>query len=123
MTDINGAPGEPPNLPPPWDGEVAELTTGWEFVGIVFDGDPIEIEGVSPWSAGWDRIGSGQVVVAHPAFPWQRHEMSVYRLERSQPPIYFAAGEFSNTVWGFFRPTAETRRRLAALDRHPAEDG
>ena len=100
----------------PWDGEVAEVSSGWEFVGIVFDGDPILIEGASPWSAGWHRVGEDPVTVAHPSYPWQRHEMSVYKLAGSDPAVYFAAGEFSNTVWGFFSPTAAMRARLEKID-------
>lgn len=54
----------------------------------------------------------GRVVVAHPAHPAQQHSMSVYQLSGADPAVFFAAGELSNAVWGFYEPTEAMRRFL-----------
>lgn len=60
------------------------------------------------WAAEWTATGSS-VTVAHPQYPSQRHVMSVYETTGSVPRIRFAAGEFSNGVWGFFVPAGMDR--------------
>lgn len=42
----------------------------------------------------------------------RRHTLSVYRLSGLGPAAYFAAGEFSNGVWGFYEPTKSMRNFL-----------
>jgi hypothetical protein len=42
--------------------------------------------------------------LSHPQYPAQRHVMSVYEVADSDPAVRFAAGEFSNGVWGFYVP-------------------
>jgi hypothetical protein len=76
---------------------------GWAFVSIGFEGDEVDIAGVNPWKVSWTDT-HGRVTVAHPSYPWQRHTMFTYVVAASDPPIAFAAGEFSNGVWGFFVP-------------------
>ena len=41
---------------------------------------------------------------AHPQYPSRCYTMSIYEVTGSAPSIRFAAGEFSNGVWGFFVP-------------------
>lgn len=38
--------------------------------------------------------------------------MTVYRLGAGSPAVLFAAGEFANGVWGFYRPEASMRKFL-----------
>lgn len=76
---------------------------GWRFVSIGFEGDVTDVGGVDPWTVDWTSTG-GHIVVAHPQYPHQRHRFSVYEVTGSTPPIVFAAGEYSNGVWGFFVP-------------------
>jgi hypothetical protein len=44
------------------------------------------------------------VELPHPAYPNQRHRMSVYEIESGGRRIRFAAGELSANVWGFYVP-------------------
>lgn len=81
----------------------AEVTPGWQFVSIGFEGDPVDVGGVDAWKVEWESTG-WRITVAHPSYPWERHTMFTYVVKGSTPPIEFAAGEFSNGVWGFFRP-------------------
>lgn len=49
------------------------------------------------WAATGERIS-----VAHPNYLGERHTIWVYRVEGLEPEIMFAAGDFSNGVWGFY---------------------
>ncbi len=92
-----------------------EISAGWEFKAIVFESDPIEIAGFQPWQMTWEPVPVGSVWVAHPAHSAQQHSMTVYRLAQTRPPVFFAAGEFSNGVWGFYEPADSMRDFLLRL--------
>jgi hypothetical protein len=89
-----------------------DISKGWEFRAIVIEGDPVDIAGINPWKVEWEPVPVGSVVVAHPTYPAQRHTMSVHRLSGVEPAAFFAAGEFSNAVWGFYEPTHSMREFL-----------
>jgi hypothetical protein len=87
------------------------ITPGWRFVAIVCSSDPVDLEGLNPWDHKWVGDWSKRVIVAHPSYPAQRHDMSVYEmrgLDRQgiERAVRFAAGEFSNSVYGFYLPDA-----------------
>lgn len=84
-----------------------DITPGWTFVGIVSDGYPIKLCGVNPWKFKWRDLDRQPIVVAHPQYPSQRHTMFRWEIVDGKKTIEFAAGEFSNCVWGFYVPTAE----------------
>lgn len=86
-----------------WPTPETPLTPGWRFVSIGFWSDPVDVRGVDPRTFDWGRT-KGWIVVAHPSYPHERHSMFVYELADQTPPLVFAAGEFSNGVWGFFVP-------------------
>lgn len=71
-------------------------------MSIGFEGGSVDIGGMNPWDFSKWRPTHGEVIVAHPAYPSERHAMNTYELSGSNSPIEFAAGEFSNGVWGFF---------------------
>jgi hypothetical protein len=93
---------------------VEDIDAGWRFVSIGFEGQPTDIGGYDPWKADWMSTHS-RITVAHPSYPDQRHPMFTYEIAGSNPPVTFAAGEFSNGVWGFFVPIDE--------DTHHASTG
>jgi hypothetical protein len=89
----------------PVDG-VTPITPGWRFVSIGFEGDPTDVGGgINPWAVTWVST-HGRIVVAHPSYPNQRHTMFTYEVEGTDPPVVFAAGEYSNLVYGFYVPDA-----------------
>jgi hypothetical protein len=103
-------------MTPRWPSEDDAVTPGWEFVSIGLEGDPVDLgSGVSPWpySDRWVATGD-RIVVAHPSYPRQRHDMLVYTLAATNPEVRFAAGEFSNGVWGFYVPRLGGRSSLGA---------
>lgn len=99
---------------PPWATPDSPVTPGWTFVHIGFEGDDVEVRGLNPWKHGWSSPGRS-IIVAHPSYPSQRHRMSVHAIERADGVVTFAAGEFSNGVWGFYVPTSDD----AAVDWPP----
>ncbi len=81
------------------------IDEGWRLVSIGLDTDPVDLGGgVNPWDVDWIMTDS-RITVAHPQYPPQRHTMDVWLVADADPPITFAAGEFSNGVWGFYVPT------------------
>jgi hypothetical protein len=84
---------------------------GWRLLSIGFERDAVEVDGVGLWDATWRATGQ-KITVAHPSHKSQRHHMAIYEAADTDPLIVFAAGEFSNGVWGFFLPASP-----AASDR------
>ena len=74
----------------------------WKAVGVVAEGEPIEVGGVNPWSHSWTSLEQPAVELPHPSYPNQRHRMSVYEVESVGRKITFAAGELSANIWGFY---------------------
>ena len=78
-------------------------TPGWRSGGIVLDGEPLDLEGINPWLHSW--VDTGEIVwMRHPSYPTQLHDMPMYLIAAEGRYITFAAGELSNTVWGFYLP-------------------
>jgi hypothetical protein len=101
-----------PNTSPSSDGQLEPVDEGWRLVSIGFDYDPSDVGGVNPWDVKWTAT-DGRIIVAHPDYPSERHTMFTYEVAGAIPPIVFAAGEFSNGVWGFYVPTRERDVRRA----------
>jgi len=81
------------------------ITPGWRFVAIGLDGAAISLAGLNPWQLKWRRLDEPAITVAHPSHPEQRHQMWIYELRNKNRTVKFAAGEYSNGVWGFYVPT------------------
>lgn len=82
----------------------SDPTTQWVSVGVVLDGDPIDLDGVNPWTTSWTPRNE-TALVRHPSYPTQVHDVGVYTIEHEGRTITFAAGELSNQVWGFYLPS------------------
>lgn len=95
------------------DDEPVDVTQGWQLVAIVGENEPVLFDGVDLWSATWVPVGASHVSVTHPDDPRQVHEMTVYRVGARSPVVLFAAGEFANGVWGFYRPKESMREFLS----------
>ena len=83
-----------------------DVTPGWNLVSIDVEGAEVTLEGIDLWKheGEWRRTGEDPITVAHPSSPAQRHQMFVYELAFPSKRIRFAAGEFSNGVFGFYSP-------------------
>lgn len=78
-----------------------EEPVGWRFVAIGVEGDSVLLGGADAWSAPWSPVGDS-LTVPHPHNPEQRHRFTQYSVKTSVGEVVFAAGEYSNGVWGFF---------------------
>jgi len=84
---------------------MVDVTPGWRHVSIGLEGTPVTIKGIDPWRHGRRWVSSHEkIVVSHPSYPSERHAMFLYTLEVGGKTITFAAGEYSNGVWGFYEP-------------------
>jgi hypothetical protein len=81
-----------------------DVTPGWRYVGTVPDGAPISVGGLNPWPLEWHRLDETLITVQDPLYPAQRHKLLVYELRSPGNTVRFAAGEFSNCMWGFYVP-------------------
>jgi len=73
----------------------------WELAGVVFDGGAISLDGLNPWSYEWIDLNY-TVNVPDPLHHNQIHNLRAYQITDQTKTVYFAAGEFSSGVWGFY---------------------
>ena len=73
----------------------------WQFAGSSKEGEPFEIRGVNVWEQGW-QVSPGQEAHVHDPVYGQGFVFRVYTIQDGEEKVEFAAGEFSNGVWGFF---------------------
>jgi hypothetical protein len=74
----------------------------WKPIGVVAEGQRIEIDGVNPWDHSWRSLEQASLDLPHPSYPAQRHKMKIYEVESAGRKVTFAAGELSPNVWGFY---------------------
>lgn len=81
--------------------------TGWRYAGTSGEGGRFRVRRTNVWSREWRRNGT-TATVSDPLYG-QMFEFDVYEIETPSGPAEFAAGEFSNGVWGFYvRGEADT---------------
>lgn len=82
----------------------AGVTPAWSLVGVVVEGNAIDVRGLNPWDSHWTSTGR-TIAVAHPSYPSQRHSADVCRATApSGREVIFAVAELSNSVYAFFVP-------------------
>ena len=77
----------------------------WTFVGSCADGEAFALGGIDVWSCAWTPRRGEFAAVRDPLYQ-QRFTFPVYELRSGNGTLVFAAGEFSNCIWGFYRPAA-----------------
>ena len=73
----------------------------WIYVTTSLEGEDREIEGLKIWKHEWKRIDGENAPVIDPIYG-ESHVFAVYEMEKDGKIVEFAAGEFSNQVWGFY---------------------
>lgn len=79
----------------------------WKAVGVVAEGNPINIGGANPWKLSWRGAQDAAVDLPHPSHPSQSHKLRVYSTQVGERVVEFAAGEVSANVWAFYVPVEE----------------
>lgn len=72
----------------------------WKHAKTILDGEKYEISGINIWNHSWINTGD-QIKIKDPIYN-QDYTFHVYRIHEGKSTIEFAAGEFSNTVWGIY---------------------
>lgn len=80
------------------------------------DGEEFDLDGLNPWEYEWEHSEPERIVVAHSAYPAQRHEIDVWVIRAPDRVVRFAAGEMSNLAWAFFVPVYGCPRNLRVPD-------
>ena len=77
----------------------------WKTIGVVAAGGEIMVGGLNPWTLEWFSVEEEPpLLLPHPWYPDQRHQMYVYEISSGERRVRFAAGELSASVWGFYVP-------------------
>lgn len=97
--DAAAAVGSVANLP-----RSPEMPSGWRYLHVGFDHDGLTIGGVEVWKQSWRQIGEQALRLPHPSYPAQLHRYEIFEAGPAGDPVRFAAGELSNSVWGFYLP-------------------
>ncbi len=72
----------------------------WTFLASGTELQPVRIDGVNVWDHEWHRTGR-KADVADPRYG-QRFTFDVWSIPAGKKSVRFAAGEFSNGMWGFY---------------------
>jgi hypothetical protein len=78
-------------------------TAGWKFLQAVPEGEKLQIGGLSVWDHKWLNTPGEMVIAKDPRYG-QIHRFPVYQIQAGSTRTQFAAGEFSNGIWGFYVP-------------------
>ncbi len=73
----------------------------WVHVATSLEGEDKKIKDVEIWEQEWEPMEGEVALVKDPNYG-QTHRFSVYRIQKDEKVVEFAAGEFSNGVWGFY---------------------
>ncbi len=76
-------------------------TPGWRFFHAGPEGQSCLIDGLEVWKHEWLRVQGERVTIKDPLYG-QIFRFPVYQILSDTGPVRFAAGEFSNGVWGFY---------------------
>ncbi len=77
--------------------------SAWRFVGVNYDEKEFLIDGINVFAHGWRDVAGEIAQVSDPLYE-QARRFSVYEITENNRTVKFAAGEFSNGVWGFYVP-------------------
>ena len=75
----------------------------WRHIGACVEGSRLEIDGLNVWDFKWVRVDSQNAEVVDPRYG-QKFLFHVYEIIAGENRVTFAAGEFSNSVYGFYVP-------------------
>ncbi|MFH6998067.1 hypothetical protein ACHRVZ_09050 [Flavobacterium sp. FlaQc-57] len=73
----------------------------WIHKKTIFDGEKYEIDGINIWDFNWERTDE-KIKIKDPLYS-QDFIFEVFKIQKDNSDILFAAGEFSNCVWGIYQ--------------------
>jgi hypothetical protein len=72
----------------------------WEYKKTIIEGEPYIIKGLNIWDSTWNNTGE-KIQIKDPIYG-QEYVFSIFEITKDQITIPFAAGEFSNSIWGLY---------------------
>ena len=76
------------------------MVKNWAFLRALADGEPYLLNGIDFWKNDWKDTGE-RITVRDPHYG-QEFRFYVYTITDGQRTERFAAGEFSNCIWGIY---------------------
>lgn len=91
------------------------MCTYWKYLDTVPDGYKFKIKGLNIWDYSWNNTGE-KIIVKDPLHG-QEHNLCVYEIRKGDLTVKFAAGEFSNCMWGIYKQktTSMIFRKLCSV--------
>lgn len=86
------------------------MIPNWKHIKTLTDGEKYEISGINIWQHDW--IDTGEKICLKDPLYSQNYIFNVYRIENTKNNIEFAAGEFSNCIWGIYQKEMESKDSL-----------
>jgi len=77
------------------------LEENWVYITAVIDGKRFEIDGINIWDYTWTDTRR-YISIKDPIYH-QPYTFAIYEIDTGTKKIEFAAGEFSNCVWGIYQ--------------------
>ena len=77
------------------------MKTEWRHIATCVEGQPVLVDGVDVWKHKWRQTGADAEI--EDPIHGQGFVFHIYALTAGHRQVEFAAGEFSNGVWGIFR--------------------
>ncbi|WP_297982594.1 hypothetical protein [uncultured Chryseobacterium sp.] len=72
----------------------------WYFAKVITDAETFTISGLNVWDYHWKILSTNHEVI-DPIYK-SKYLFDEYEIENNGTKVNFIAGEFSNTVWGFY---------------------
>ena len=79
---------------------MSDSNPNWQHIRTITDGERFEINGLNIWNNDWKNTGE-RIQIKDPIYG-QDYTFTVYEIRNEQTSATFAAGEFSNCVWGIY---------------------
>ncbi|MGN6646897.1 MAG: hypothetical protein ACTHJT_10255 [Cytophaga sp.] len=76
------------------------MNDNWQHIRTITDGEPLELHGLNIWNHDWKSTGES-IRIKDPLYG-QDYTFPVYEISNAYTSVQFAAGEFSNDVWGIY---------------------
>lgn len=76
------------------------MNNNWKHIKTIVDSEPFELNGLNIWDFQWERTGN-YIKIKDPNYG-QEYSFSVYKIVSDKIEIQFAAGEYSNCIWGIY---------------------
>lgn len=76
------------------------MSENWKHIKTIIDSEPFEINGFNIWDFNWKETGQS-IKIKDPNYG-KDYVFEIFEISNNKETVRFAAGEFSNCVWGIY---------------------